>query len=94
MRVIVLLTLLAACLAAPARGQGTRADYERSATVGDRLRDTVFRDRVEPHWEPGGTRFWYRVRTGPGAAEFVRIDAEAGTRKPAFDHNRVSACTV
>jgi dipeptidyl aminopeptidase/acylaminoacyl peptidase len=71
-------------------GQGTKADYERWATVGDRLRDTVFRDRVEPRWESGGSGFWYRVRTAPGASEFVRVDAERGTKRPAFDAARLA----
>ena len=40
----------------------------------------VYRDRVEPHWYAGDTKFWYRVET-PGGWEFVIVDAEAGTRK-------------
>jgi dipeptidyl-peptidase-4 len=73
-----------------ASAQGTRADYERATSLGARTRDTVFRDRVEPRWLPGGAGFWYRVRTGPGTHEFVLVDAEAGTRAPAFDHARLA----
>ena len=51
---------------------------------------TVYRDHVEPHWFAGGTRFWYRVQTGPERHEFVLVDADRGTRSAAFDHARLA----
>lgn len=50
----------------------------------------VYRDRVEPHWNAGGTQFWYRVETGPDKHEFVLVDADRGKRRPAFDHARLA----
>lgn len=50
----------------------------------------VFRMKVEPNWMPGSDRFWYRVATRDGA-EFVLVDPETGTRRPAFDHARLAA---
>jgi dipeptidyl aminopeptidase/acylaminoacyl peptidase len=38
----------------------------------------------------GGSEFWYRVDTGPGTHEFVLVDSEKGTRRPAFDHARLA----
>ena len=50
----------------------------------------VYRDRVEPHWFAGDAKFWYRVETGPERHEFVLVDAQQGTREPAFDHARLA----
>src|ERR1051325_10309435 len=49
----------------------------------------VYRFDVEPHWfaRDGETnRFWYRVGLPRGESEFILVNAEAGTRAPAFDH--------
>ena len=70
--------------------QGTRSDYERAANLRRLTENKVFRDRVRPHWLPGGTRFWYRVRTGVDTHEFVLVDAESAARGPAFDHARMA----
>src|SRR5579872_1272096 len=51
----------------------------------------AYRDRVDPHWFAGGNKFWYRNDTAAGNWEFVLVDANAGTREPAFDHARVAA---
>lgn len=74
-----------------ALAQGSRADYERAAQLPGKLANTVFRDRVQPHWFAGGDRFWYRVTTGRDRHEFILIDAKQGTRTPAFDHARLAA---
>jgi dipeptidyl aminopeptidase/acylaminoacyl peptidase len=37
-----------------------------------------------------GDRFWYRILTAQGS-EFVLVDAVKGTRKPAFDQQKVAA---
>ncbi len=86
---VVALGLLLGCR--PASAQGTAADYERAATIGARLKETVFRDRITPRWDETGSRLWYRVRTGPSASEFVRVDAESGTKSAAFDAVRLAA---
>ncbi len=58
---------------------------------GGRSSPYVFRDRVRPHWFHGDSRFWYRNDLAGGAKEFVVVDAEAGTRSPAFDHGKLAA---
>ncbi len=40
----------------------------------------IYRDRLEAHWLPGNTQFWYRVQTGPKTREYVFVDAVAGRR--------------
>ncbi|APZ92717.1 prolyl oligopeptidase family serine peptidase [Fuerstiella marisgermanici] len=51
----------------------------------------VFRDDVQPQWFDGNSKFWYRIRLAENQTEFVLVDTVAGTRKPAFDHQRVAA---
>jgi dipeptidyl-peptidase-4 len=75
----------------PAFSQGTRAHYDRMKSVNERMRDTVFRDRVEPQWFANGTRCWYRVSTAANAYEFVLVDVVAGKRDLAFNHDAVAA---
>lgn len=43
-----------------------------------------------PHWFDGNSKFWYRNELGGGAREFIVVDAESGTRRPAFDHAHVA----
>jgi len=47
--------------------------------------DSVFRNHLTPTWLPDQPTFWYRVRTGADAHEFVLIDARTGARKTAPD---------
>jgi dipeptidyl aminopeptidase/acylaminoacyl peptidase/uncharacterized protein (DUF885 family) len=50
----------------------------------------VFKMRITPHWFEHDTRFWYRNDLATGAREFIVVDAEKGTRGPAFDHSRLA----
>ena len=50
----------------------------------------VFKDRIEPHWVKDGDRFWYRNDLAGGSKEFILVDATAGSRGPAFDHERLA----
>lgn len=54
-------------------------------------RRLVFKSRLMPHWFDNNTRFWYRNDLRGDAKEFVLVDAEAGTRQAAFDHERIAA---
>ncbi len=49
----------------------------------------VLRASVRPTWLEGD-RFWFRNTTEQGS-EFVLLDATAGTRRPAFSHEKVAA---
>jgi dipeptidyl aminopeptidase/acylaminoacyl peptidase/uncharacterized protein (DUF885 family) len=57
-------------------------------STGDGL---IFKMRIAPHWFDGDNRFWYRNDLAGGAREFIVVDAEHGTRVPAFDHQRLAA---
>ncbi|QOV89717.1 prolyl oligopeptidase family serine peptidase [Humisphaera borealis] len=50
----------------------------------------VYRDKIDPHWSADGSQFWYRNDLPGGQREFIRVDAAAGKRAPAFDHARVA----
>ena len=81
---------LAGMICFAALGQGSKADYDRALSLAQRTEGTVFRSKVKPVWLPGGTRFWYRVETGPGREEYVWVDAVTGERRLAFDAARLA----
>jgi dipeptidyl-peptidase 4 len=86
-----LVSALIWCLfSAPAWCQGTRADYERANTFWQRTFGKVYKARVLPHWNGNGTGFWYRNDLPHGAREFIRVDAAAALRQPAFDHAKLA----
>ncbi len=87
--VLGVVTLLITVYAAQA--QGTRSDYERAMHLRDATANTVFRDRVTPHWFAGNAKFWYRNDLAGDTREFIVVDAETGTRGPAFDHEKLAA---
>jgi len=70
--------------------QGIQTDYKRSAAIAKNVENKVFRQSVSPHWLKGNQKFWYRVDTAQGRFEFVLVDAVAGTRQPAFDHQKLA----
>jgi dipeptidyl aminopeptidase/acylaminoacyl peptidase len=65
--------------------------YQRAEAVGSPAAGRlVAAASVQPHWLSGRAAFWY-LRTGPGVKEFILVDADAGTRRPAFDHAKLAA---
>lgn len=59
------------------------------AGLGGRL-EGMYRSQVTPHWFADNTKFWYRNDLSGGAKEFILVEAERGTRAPAFDHEAVA----
>jgi dipeptidyl aminopeptidase/acylaminoacyl peptidase len=51
----------------------------------------VYKDRITPHWFADNTRFWYRNDLAGKTKEFILVDAQRGTREPAFDHAKLAA---
>ncbi len=86
----VLLLLTVSASSTLLHAQGTRVDYERAANLRKLTENKVYRDRVQPTWLPGGTQFWYQVKTGGESHEFILVDAEKGERKAAFDHAKLA----
>jgi dipeptidyl aminopeptidase/acylaminoacyl peptidase len=68
-----------------------RAAYERAQKLSKETQGKVFKATIEPHWFKNNTRFWYRNDLKGGAKEFIFVDAEKGTRGPAFDHAKLAA---
>ncbi len=51
----------------------------------------VLKQRIEPNWFDGDSKFWYRNNLENGAREFVLVDAVGGKRSAAFDHAVIAA---
>ena len=94
---LLLAALLALAAVAPAVTNGhaqtnaVTTTNAATAPVPTPAADRVFRAAVNPHWFADNHQFWYRVETGPDRHEFIRVDAVAGRRAPAFDHARLAA---
>lgn len=65
------------------------AAYQRAQQPSGQGR--VYKDRVTPHWLADDSHFWYRNDLKGGAKEFLLVNADAGTRGPAFDHTKMAA---
>ena len=72
--------------ALPADGQQAGPGRGRAALGGV----AIFKDRVTPNWFTAG-KFWYRNDLPAGEREFILVDADAATRRPAFDHQKLAA---
>ena len=51
----------------------------------------VLNDVLEPHWLDEDRAFWYQRELRGGAREYILVDTESGTRRPAFDHEALAA---
>jgi len=70
--------------------QGTLADYQRAHDLQTKARDLVINIPGPAHWIADSHRFWY-AHSVKGGAEYMLVDAEAGTKKIAFDHDKLAA---
>ncbi len=70
---------LALCHLAPAPllAQGTAADYERAARLGE-LGNRVVRFRPTFHWLPAGAGVWFERKEAGGGTSYVLVDAATG----------------
>src|SRR5882724_7363226 len=73
-----------------ARAQGTAADYKRAESLREKFQGLAVDVSGNPTWIEGDNHFWYR-KSVPGGYEFVIVDADALTKKPAFDHEKLAA---
>ena len=96
MRTTAILTLVLALAAidpAVAQNPGimlTADDYAAAERLlATHTRPLVVHDDVQANWI-SDDRMWYR-NTIIGGAEFVLVDARTGTRRRAFDHNRLAS---
>ena len=85
---VVVLSCLLPCL--PLLGQGTLADYQRAHDLRAKAADLVVNVPGPAHWNGDEHRFWY-AKTVKDGSDFVLVDADAGTKKPAFDQTKLAA---
>jgi dipeptidyl aminopeptidase/acylaminoacyl peptidase len=65
--------------------------YDRANKLAGQTKGKVFKTSITPHWFQNDTRFWYRNDLIDDTKEFVVVDAEKGSRGPAFDHEKLAA---
>jgi hypothetical protein len=70
--------------------QGTLADYQRGQALAEKSRGLVVNVPGQATWIGESDHFWY-ARTVKGGTEFVLVDGAAGTKKAAFDHEKLAA---
>lgn len=90
MRRFVCLLILLGCSLAIAPAQSSPPDFQKARALHKLTENKVFRDRVQARWNTNNTEFWYQVSTGPESWEFIRVQADKGTRALAFDHSRLA----
>lgn len=73
-----------------AYAQGTLADYERVSGLRLKLQGLAINIPERASWIGSTSRFWYR-KSVKGGNEFVLVEAETLTKKPAFDHEKLAA---
>ncbi len=72
-------------------GQEFGDSPQRRGRTGPLSRRGVYKAQITPHWFRHNTHFWYRNDLSGGTREFIVVDAEHGTRAPAFDHPKLAA---
>jgi dipeptidyl aminopeptidase/acylaminoacyl peptidase len=80
----------ATTLAAVALAQGTLADYERGQGLQAKGRSLVVNSAGNFTWIGQSDHFWY-TRSVKGGTEFMWVDAASGSKRPAFDHEKLAA---
>ncbi|MGQ9470578.1 MAG: DPP IV N-terminal domain-containing protein [Candidatus Aminicenantales bacterium] len=69
--------------------QGKLEDYERAAALRQKFQGLAINIADRANWIDKTPRFWYR-KTVKGGHEFVIVDAEKLSKKPAFDHQKLA----
>ena len=69
-------------------------DYQRWESLRSRVSNKVYRKSIEPKWFGDEGNFWYKIKTDPDSHEFVLVNADAGTRKRAFDHEVLASALI
>src|SRR4051794_25901067 len=71
--------------------QGTKADYDRADALGRMVQGKVLNVRAQVHWLGDGQRFVYVKQLPKGEKQVLLVEAQDGTRHPAFDHDKLAA---
>lgn len=82
---------LASTIAAPgAKTQVTKADYDRAAGLADTYKNLTENVADDPAWVKDKHELVYS-KTVPGGREFFLLNADGGSKQPAFDTVRLAA---
>ena len=92
MRIVSCLAVATFCLSSVVHisAQGTFADYQRAHELRARAVDLVVNTPGAASWIGDSHHFWY-PKSVKGGTEFVLVDADGGTRKAAFDQDKLAA---
>jgi len=74
----------------PIRAQGTLADYQRAQGLQAKFQGLAVDVPGTVNWIGKSHHFWYS-KSVKGGTEFVLVDADAATKKPAFEHEKLAA---
>jgi len=67
------------------------AQSPRARFQGGRRVRGYYKARITPNWFRDNTCFWYRNDLKSNTREFILVNAEQGTRRKAFDHEKLAA---
>jgi dipeptidyl aminopeptidase/acylaminoacyl peptidase len=81
--------VVGAVFAGMALAQGTLEDYRRAQGIQGKGRGLVLNQPGSPTWIGQSDHFWY-TRTVKGGSEFMLVDATSGSKKVAFDHEKLA----
>jgi dipeptidyl aminopeptidase/acylaminoacyl peptidase len=87
---MMMILSLSVCLSADAWAQGKLEDYQRAQDLQARFQSLAVNVPGAANWIGKTHHFWY-AKSVKGGTEFVLVDAEAATKKPAFDHEKLAA---
>jgi len=87
---LIIAIVLAIHVPAFSWAQGTLADYERAQGLQDKFQALTVDMPGVQNWIAQSDHFWFS-RTVKGGSEYVWVDADTLTRRPAFDHERLAA---
>ena len=85
--------ILVAGIVAPSRhadAQGTVADYQRAMGLREKYQRLAVGVVDQVQWHAKANRFWYR-KSVAGGHEFILVDVDKDTKRPAFDHQKLAA---
>ena len=88
--VITSLVLILVLLPGLLQAQVKQADYERAANLREKFQSLALNVVDRSGWIGKTPRFWYR-KSVEGGHEYFVVDAEALSKKTAFDHDRLAA---
>lgn len=65
--------------------------YQEAGLLDTAARKIAVNTDITPHWNPDKQSFWYRKNLDGKNWEYIYVDVNAGKRRQAFDHTRLSA---